>query len=159
MTQKPNPYPDRIGVLSFVDGTYEVDINTPDVAPNCVYIKEESLSTPAPDAEAEKITAAYKRYPDLVLDGISPDEVAKMFEMAVLLNTEYAQKSFVHKMLLQGAHCIRQLKAAQSAPVVSVTAYDLHEKSEGCWSREEFIKFLMREYPDGLKITAKKREG
>lgn len=64
-----------------------------------------------------KISGAYKRYPDLKLDEISPDEVAKMFEMAVLLNTEYAQKSFVHKMLLQGAHSIRQLQSAQCSQV------------------------------------------
>ena len=59
--------------------------------------------------EKKPISGAYKRYPDLELDEMRPEEVVQMFEMAVLMNTEYTQKSFVHKMLLQGAYTIRQL--------------------------------------------------
>ncbi len=59
--------------------------------------------------KAQALSGAYKRYPELVLDEVAPEDVAHMFEMAVLLNTEYKYSSFVHKMLLQGAYAIRKL--------------------------------------------------
>ncbi len=95
--------------------------------------------------DLKALGAAYKRYPDLVLDECSPEDVIKMFEMAVLLNTEYTQKSFVHKMLLQGAYSLRQ---ALTSPTVTpndgdaeraLEALDIicKSKCDALWYEEE----------------------
>ena len=99
-----------------------------------------SLHPPAPITEPQdakgqandgRITTAYEMYSDLVLDGLNPNSLARYFEQAVLMKTEYKFASFVHKMLLQAAHTIRSLTALQSAPDSAARTVDVEANGWG----------------------------
>lgn len=49
------PYPDRIGIVKFKDGTFQVDDRSPDVPPNVVYIQAELSPYAKPDQRINRI--------------------------------------------------------------------------------------------------------
>lgn len=115
-------YPDRVGVLFFKDGTSQVDALSPDIPPNVVYVREDSLKPAGDKAEAlyDLRNAAAEGFSGDA--SVTPSDLLKPATIATL---EAALTSTAEKELRDALKmCCDVMKAAEAL----IGSTGLHDK-------------------------------